>query len=194
VESSSPDRARTERLVRRLGETTYSGGSGFIEILDWLVQAGVTVPEGVVLTRAAHAEFLDASGLGRRISRFAGEIEDSRRVFNLSDAALAASEGEVLRAAVCEALIDLGARTVSVLSEHGRWGGLETLPEVMDASRAAWLSPRGLEWQIRAAATGRELPTWLILIQRESPASRPRAPRDPGRRSRIENRERRETL
>jgi hypothetical protein len=47
-----------DALVRRLGEAGCGRDSGCIGTLDLLARAGLPVPEGVILTRQAHEEFL----------------------------------------------------------------------------------------------------------------------------------------
>jgi hypothetical protein len=74
-----------------------------------------------------------------------------------------AVEGELNRA-ICEALIGLNARAVIVLSADFAKGGLRTIPEVKDAVRDAWLTQRGLERQVDAAAQGEVPPTWPLLV------------------------------
>ncbi len=75
-------------------------------------------------------------------------------------------EGELNRA-LCDALIDLGAPSVVVISEGMRKGDLKSIPEVKEAILEAWLSERNLERQLRAAASGEDIPTWPVLVQRE---------------------------
>jgi hypothetical protein len=58
----------------------------------------------------------------------------------------------------------LNARVVVVLSEDLEKGSLRSIPEVKDAVRDAWLSLRGLERQVEAAARGEDLPTWPLLV------------------------------
>jgi hypothetical protein len=41
---------------------------------------------------------------------------------------------------------------------------LRSIPEVKDAVRYAWLSLRGLERQLDAAARGEGVPTWQLLV------------------------------
>jgi hypothetical protein len=43
-------------------------------------------------------------------------------------------------------------------------GDLRSIPEVKIAVRYAWLSLRGLERQLDAAAQGEDVPTWLLLV------------------------------
>jgi hypothetical protein len=72
-------------------------------------------------------------------------------------------EGRLNRA-ICEALIELNARAVIVLSADFARGGLRTIPEVKDAVRDAWLTQRGLERQVDAEAQGEDVLTWLLLV------------------------------
>ena len=72
-------------------------------------------------------------------------------------------EGRLNRA-ICEALIELNARAVIVLSADFARGGLRTIPEVKDAVRDAWLTQRGLERQVDAVAQGEDPPTWPLLV------------------------------
>ena len=155
-------------FVRRLGEAGCGRDSGRVGTLDLLARAGFPVPEGVVLTRRAHEEFLWTSGILPDILAAAREGGDVRRRAAEIRAAHAASpvEGELNRA-ICEALIGLNAKAVVVLSEDLKKSGLMSIPEVRDAVRDVWLSLRGLERQVEAAARGESLPTWPVLVQRE---------------------------
>jgi hypothetical protein len=54
-------------LTLRLGEAGYGTDNGRVGALNLLACAGLPVPEGVVLTRRAHEEFLVASGILRDI-------------------------------------------------------------------------------------------------------------------------------
>ena len=157
-----------DALVRCLGEAGCGRDSGCMGTLDLLARAGLPVPEGMILTRQAHEEFLRASRIRRDILAAAQEAGDVRRRAAEVRVAYASSpvEGELNRA-ICEALIGLGAKTVVVLSEDFEKGGLMSIPEVRDAVRDAWLSLHGLERLIEAVAHGESLPTWPVLIQRE---------------------------
>ena len=53
---------------------------------------------------------------------------------------------------------------MTVLSADFVKGDLSSIPEVKDAVRYAWLSLRGLERQLDAAAQGEDVPTWLLLV------------------------------
>jgi hypothetical protein len=155
-------------LSWRLGEGPEAGGAtGVVDALDALARSGLPVYEGVVLGREAHAEFLRASGVLRAMASprlSPGDATDVRAVARSHGSALL---GERLRGTIVEALIGLGARTVTVLSEEEILGGLSTVPEVSEAVRSAWLSPTGLAWQMTALSRDEEIPTWPVLIQRE---------------------------
>ena len=155
-------------FVRRLGELGYGRDDGRVGVLDLLARAGLPLPEGVVLTRRAHEEFLRTSGASRDIQIAARRGEDARRQAARIHSGRASYpiEGGLNRA-ICEALTGLHARAVVVLSEGLERGGLRSIPEVKDAVRDAWLSRRGLERQVEAAARGEDLPTWPVLVQRE---------------------------
>lgn len=160
--------ASRDVFIRRLGEAGCGRDSGRVGTLDLLARARFPVPEGMVITRRAHEEFLRTSGILRDILAAAREGGDVRRraaEVRVSHA-LSPVEGE-LNLAICEALIRLNAKAVAVLSEDFEEGGLMSIPEVRDTVRDAWLSLRGLERLIEAAARGENLPTWPVLVQRE---------------------------
>jgi len=75
-------------------------------------------------------------------------------------------EGELNRL-LCEALIELGAAAVAVVSNNLTKSDLESIPEVWAAIRDAWLYSEGLERQIKAVARSENLPGWPVLVQRE---------------------------
>jgi hypothetical protein len=155
--------------VRPLGEAGYGRNNGRVGILGRLSYSGLLVHEGLLLTRRAHEEFLHTSGVLLDIEAAAWRGEDARRQaaeIRSRHASYHVAGG--LNRAICEALIEFNARAVIVLSEGLEKGGLRSIPEVKDAVREAWLSLRGLERQVEAAACGDDLPTWPLLIQRES--------------------------
>src|SRR5215207_651971 len=155
-------------LIRHLGEAWCGREDGRVGTLDLLARAGLPVPTGVVLTRRAHEEFLQASGSSRDIQDAAGgEGRVRRRATQLRLGYASRPLEEKLNQEICEALIGLHARAVVVLSEDLEEHGLGSIPEVRDAIVDAWLSPRGLERQLEAAARGEDLPTWPVLVQRE---------------------------
>src|SRR5215208_3628203 len=152
-------------FVRRLGEEEYWPDNGRVRVLDLLADAGLLVHEGLVLTRRAHEEFLRTSGVLRDIRTAARRGEDARWQGAEIRSRYASYPVEgALNRAICEALIGLNARVVVVLSEDLEKGSLRSIPEVKDAVRDAWLSLRGLERQVDAAAQGEVPPTWPLLI------------------------------
>jgi hypothetical protein len=155
-----------EPLIRRLGTASCGPHEEIVGELDLLAGEGWPVPEGMVVTREAHRAFLRSSGLVEEmLAHAAGEplewalAPSLRRTTSLI-------EGELNRA-LCDALIDLGAPSVVVISEGVRKGDLKSIPEVKGAILEAWLSERGLGRQVRAVACGRDIPTWPVLIRRE---------------------------
>jgi hypothetical protein len=152
-------------FTRRLEEAGYGRESGRVGVLNLLARAGLPVPEGIVLTHRAHEEFLRTSGILGDIQAAAwGAGRPVAEIRRKNASCLV--EGE-LNQAICEALIELNAKTAVVLSGDLEKGGLSNIPEVRDAVREAWLSPPGLERQIAAVARGGDLPTWPVLVQRE---------------------------
>jgi hypothetical protein len=154
-----------DEFVRRLGEVGHWQDNGRVGPLDVLADTGLLVHEGLVLTRRAHEEFLRTSGVLRDVRTAARRGEDARRQaaeIRSRHATYPVKGG--LNQAICEALIGLNARVVVVLSEDLEKGSLRSIPEVKDAVRDAWLSLRGLERQVEAAARGEDLPTWPLLV------------------------------
>src|SRR5215208_886982 len=156
---------REGEFVRRLGDAGYGRINGRAGIWDLLADADLLVHEGLVLTRRAHEEFLRTSGVLLDIEAAARRGEDARRQAAeiRSRHTLYPVEGGLNRA-ICEALIRLNARTVTVLSADFVKGGLSSIPEAKDAVREAWLSLRGLESQVDAVAQGEDPPTWPLLV------------------------------
>src|SRR5918994_904103 len=105
-------------FVRRLGEVGYGRDNGHMGVLDLLARAGLSIPEGVVLNRQAHEEYLRTSGALRDIRSAARRREDARRQAAeiRSRHASYRVEGGLNRV-ICEALTGLNARAVVVLSE-----------------------------------------------------------------------------
>ena len=163
--------AASHPYVRRLGEGACAAEGTIIGQADLLACVGLPVPEGMVITREAHRAFLQSSGLLGEMLAYADEqthdqILRPRLRHTPIGHAPSLVEGELNRA-ICEALMELGAPSVAVISEEVRKGDLKSIPEVKDAIREAWLSERGLERQISAARATLEIPTWPVLIQRE---------------------------
>lgn len=154
--------------VHRLGEVQCTREDGLVGALDLLVQAGLSVPEGVVLKREAHRCFLESSGLAEQIRSAACSTETVRQqALHLRRSYQENPLEESLSRSIRGALLDLGARTVTVCTHERTERGLGTIPAVFGAIRRAWLSTNGLKRQIEAASRNEELPTWPILIQRE---------------------------
>jgi hypothetical protein len=152
-------------FTQRLGEAGYGQESGRVGVLNLLACAGLPVPEGTVLTHRAHEEFLRVTGCLRVIQAAAWEAGSPAAEIWRKHASSPVEGG--LNQAICEALIELNAKTAVVLSGDLERSGLSSIPEVRDAVRVAWLSPPGLERQIAAIARGGDLPTWPVLVQRE---------------------------
>lgn len=160
--------------VRRLGVSGYGQESGRVGELAILARAGLPIPEGVLLTRQAHHEFLAAGSLLQAIQDLVrgGQGDHYQRALSIQLRHRSSPiEGELNRAIcnalICNALIELGASAVVVLSEDLAKSSLKSIPEVQDAIREAWLPLEGLKRRIEAAADGEEPPSWPVLIQRE---------------------------
>ncbi|MBV9454286.1 MAG: hypothetical protein JOZ19_09235 [Rubrobacter sp.] len=136
--------------------------------LNLLASAGLAVPEGVVLTDEFHREFMKDSDLLQSIQAAADGLEDIHK--SALEVQLRYDsipiEGELNRL-ICEALIELGAAAVAVVSENAIKSDLESIPEVRAAIRDAWLSLQGLGRQIETVARGENIPRWPVLIQRQ---------------------------
>ena len=132
-------------------------------------RAGSPATEAIVLKGEAHRHFLENSGLVEdvRSSALQGETAN-QQTLRLRRKYRAYPLDKDLRRYICGALLDLGARTVVVRSEGRSEGGLGTIPAVLSAVRRAWLSTDGLKRQIEDASRGEEMPTWPVVIQRES--------------------------
>jgi len=151
-------------FVRRLGEEEYWPDNGRVRVLDLLADAGLLVHEGLVLTRRAHEEFLRTSGVLRDIETAAWREDARRQAAEIRSRHTSYPIEGGLNQVICEVLIGLNARTVIVFYADFVKGGLRSIPEVKDAVRDAWLSLRGLERQVEAAARGEDLPTWPLLV------------------------------
>lgn len=155
-------------LVLRLGEAPYGGEAGRVGVLNLLASSGAPVAEGVVLTHDFHRRFIESSGLARAIRNSANGGGDARReALALRRQYGRSPMNSELSCMVRDALIELGGRTVVVISENATRAGLHSIPEVLAALLGAWLSKEGLQRQIEEAARGEEPPTWPLLVQRE---------------------------
>jgi hypothetical protein len=72
-------------LTLPLGEAGYGTDNGRVGALNLLAYAGLPVPEGVVLTRRAHEEFLLTSGILRDIGEPAGGGRSGGETFGRGD-------------------------------------------------------------------------------------------------------------
>src|SRR5215208_1417359 len=144
-----------DEFVRRLGEVWHWQDNGRVGNLDLLADAGLLVNEEFLRTSGALRDIETAARRGEAARRQAEEIRLRHACYPV--------EGG-LNQAICEALIGLNARTVTVLSTDFSKSSLKSIPEVKDAVRDAWLSLRGLERQVDAAAQGEVPPTWPLLI------------------------------
>jgi hypothetical protein len=122
----------------------------------------------VVLTHNFHRRFIESSSFVRAIQDSANAGGSARR--QALDLRRRYGRGPLesgLSRVIREALIELGGRSVVVISEDVTRTGLRSIPEVLSALLGAWLSAEGLKRQIEAAAYEKEPPTWPLLIQRE---------------------------
>lgn len=142
---------------------------------EMFVRAGLPLAECIVVVQRAHREFMYQCGLGDDLRSSALSNADER---GAGPAALSGVrlrhlsrpiEGELNRQ-ICETLIALGAPSVAVVSEGLIQRRLESIPEVKDAIREAWLSVEGLRRQMEAASRGEAMPTWPVFILVESGA------------------------
>jgi hypothetical protein len=152
-------------LVWRLGDAPYDADEGRVGVMNLLFRSGLPVSGGVVLTHDLHRAYLTTSGLGRDLLAARGEPGEAVRALRRKYGGRAPTEelGRVIRGA----LIELGGRTVAVVSEDVNRTGLRSIPRVQAAVVDAWLSKKGLRRQVEAAARREEIPTWPVLIQRE---------------------------
>jgi hypothetical protein len=155
-------------LLLRLGEAPYGREADWVGMLNLLARSGVPVAEGVVLTHNFHRRFIESSSLVRAIQDSANAGGDARRQALTLRRRYGRNPLESgLSRMIREALIELGGRTVVVISDDVTRTRLGSIPEVLGALLGAWLSVEGLKRQIEAAADGEEPPTWPLLIQRE---------------------------
>ena len=156
-------------FIHPLGEARYARENGTIGVLDLLSNAGLPVPEGFIVTHEAHRGFLRFSGLTKEMRSLAnGRYGIRQQTRELRRRYTKQPPEEMLSRAISGALLELGARTVVVHSARGSEAGLGTIPSVLAAVRRIWLSNQTLERQI-VAVTGEEaIPTWPVLVQRES--------------------------
>jgi hypothetical protein len=158
------------RYVHRLWQTD-SGPQEVVgrgQVLDLLAQAGLLVPKGLVLSKEAHREFLDQSGLLEDLRAHAGSGEDpALTVLRICLSHRSSMIKGELNRAICDALIGLGSPSVTVASEGSVKRHLKSIPEAKDAIKKSWLSLERLERQLEATSRGLEIPTWPVLILAE---------------------------
>jgi len=169
---ASVDHFEQHRYVRQLWRTgSGPPEDGQLRMVELLAHAGLLVPKGMVLSREAHSTFLEQSGILQDLqTRPSSGDEDagSRAIWvRISHRSRSMIDGELNRE-ICDALIGLGASSVAVVSEGLIKRGLETIPEVKDAKREAWLSLKGIQRQLEAVSRGEEIPTWSVLIFAEA--------------------------
>ncbi len=162
-------RSVNDLLVQRLGEADCGAEDARIGFLNLMASSGDSVPQGRVLTHELHRRFLETSGVARivRASAMASagmrrRVRELQREFRKNPL-----DTEVNRV-VCDAVLALNARTVVVISEDVSYSGLGSIPQAREAVVKSWLSVDGLRRQIRAAESGKQLPTWVVLVQRET--------------------------
>ena len=137
-------------------------------MVDLLAHAGLLVPEGIVLTKEAHREFLDQSGLLEYLrARADGGEDPAPRVLRICLSHRSSTIKGELNRAICDALIGLGSPSVTLASEGSVKRHLKSIPEAKDAITKAWLTLERLERQLEAASRGLEIPTWPVLILAE---------------------------
>jgi hypothetical protein len=154
-------------LVKRLGDAPYGSEEGWVGMLNLLARYGLPVAGGTVLTEDFHRRFMETSGLAEDLRR-AGAEGDLRKAV----AALRRKHGKYsfegeLGRTIHDALMELGGRTVAVISADVVRMGLHNIPQVRAAVLGAWLHAGGLKRQVEAVIEGAEIPTWPVLIQRE---------------------------
>lgn len=153
--------------MQRLGEAPYGSEEGWVGMLNLLARYGLPVEGGVVLTDDFHHRFLEASGLVEDLRAAGAEENPQRTVAALRRKYAGYSfEGELGRT-IRDALMELGGRSVAVISQDVARTGLHNIPQVQGAILGAWLHAGRLKRQIEAVAGSEEPPTWPVLIQRE---------------------------
>jgi hypothetical protein len=158
------------RYVRQLWQTGSQPQEvvGGVPMLDLLAHAGLIVPKGMVLSKEAHREFLDQSGVLEDLRALPQGGEDpALRALRIGLPHRSSMIKGELNRAICDALIGLGSPSVTVVSERLITRHLKGIPEVKYAVKKAWLSMEGLKDQLEAVSDGEEIPTWPVLILAE---------------------------
>ena len=138
---------------------------------DMFVRAGMPLAECVLLSEAAHREFMDQSGLKEDLLapfRHSGVFASASIAMRMRLSHRSSPIDGELNRQICEALIGFGSPSVAVVSEGLIERRLRSIPEVKDAIREAWLSLEGLGRQLEAASRGEVIPTWPVSILAEN--------------------------
>ena len=172
--SRTPSDSRGRHSVRRLKEESVQvGRDDSARALNLLIDAGLPLIEGAILGEEAHREFIEQSGLWKDLRAptpcTGDEVAGSKALHIRVSHRQSPIEGE-LNQEIVDALIEIGAPWVTVVSEDLIRRGLGSIPEVKDAIRDDWLSPEGLRRQLEAAFRGEEVPTWPVVILAENVA------------------------
>jgi hypothetical protein len=137
-------------------------------MLYLLAHAGLLVPKGLVLSKEAHREFLDQSGVLEDLRALPESGEDSAlRALRICLSHRSSMIKGELNRAICDTLIGLGSPSVAVVSEGLTTRHLKSIPEVKDAVKKSWLSLEGVKRQLEVASREQEISTWPVLILAE---------------------------
>jgi hypothetical protein len=171
--SRRPSDSRERRYVHRLKESVHEGRDDYLRALNLLVDAGLPLVEGATLGEEAHREFMEQSGLWKELrapTPRSGDEEVGSKALRIRLSYRQSPIEGALDQEIVDALIEIGAPWVTVVSEGLIRRGLGSIPEVKDAIKEAWLSPEGLRRQLEAAFRGEEVPTWPVVILAENVA------------------------
>ena len=172
--SRIPSDSRERRYVLRLKEeSVHEARDDSVRALNLLVDAGLPLAEGAILGEEAHREFIEQSGLWKDLRAPTPGSWDEDAGSKALRIRLSHRQSPIageLNQEIFDALIEIGAPWVIVVSEGLIRRGLGSIPEVKDAIREAWLSPEGLRRQLEAAFRGEEVPTWPVVILAENVA------------------------
>jgi hypothetical protein len=172
--SRAPSDSGVRHFVRRLKEkSVHEARNDSVRALNLLVDAGLSLAEGAILGEEAHREFMEQSGLWkdlRAATPGSGEEDAGSKALRIRFSHRQSPIKGELSQEIFDALIEIGAPWVIVISEGLIRRGLGSIPEVKDAIREAWLSPEGLRRQLQAAFRGEGVPTWPVVILAENVA------------------------
>lgn len=167
----APSDSRGRHFVRRLKEeSVHEARDDSVRALNLLVDAGLYLAEGAILGEEAHREFMEQSGLWKDLrapTPGSGDEDASSKALRIRLSHRSSPIKGELSQEIFDALIEIGAPWVIVISEGLIRRGLGSIPEVKDAIREAWLFPEGLKRQVEAASRGEEIPTWPVSILAE---------------------------